>query len=170
MKFNIGKQSEKAKQNSTKGSDSELAPAQSSALEAEHHVSRRRVMRRMFLFQFKLLADGVRDLILSPLSILAVLLGLIAGNKEPDKYFNRLLRFGRRSDIWINLFDAHKGKHTSNAWIAPIEEKMKQKMSETVDEEHWVSRSSRKVHTALDYVNSEIEAKKRTSKDKSTES
>ena len=135
--------------------------------EHEHHESRRRVLYRVFLFQLKLLADGVRDIILSPVSIIAALMGLIAGNKEPDKYLNRLMKFGHRSDIWINLFDTHKGKYTSDAWIAPLEARMKRKYSDNVDHEHWISRGGRRVNDALDHVNSELEAKKGPSREDS---
>jgi len=133
----------------------------------KHHESRRRVLYRVFLFQLKLLADGLRDIILSPVSIIAALMGLLAGNKDPDKYLNRLMEFGRRSDIWINLFDTHMGENTSDAWIAPLEERMKRKYSDNVDEQHWIYRSGKRVNDALDHVNLEIEAKKRPSEDSS---
>lgn len=143
---------------------SKAAPA-----DPAHHVSRRRVVYKVFLFQMKLVADGVRDIILSPLSIIAMLMGLVAGNKDPDKYFNRLLKFGRRSDMWINLFDTYEGKHTSDAWIAPLEDRVKQKYADRVDEEHWVSRSSKRVNAALDHVNSEIKANKHPAADEQEE-
>ena len=138
--------------------DSSQAVAENPA----HHVSRRRVMYKVMLFQLKLLADGVRDIILSPLSIIAMLIGLFAGDRNPDKYFNRLLKFGRRSDMWINLFDMHKGKHTADAWIAPLEDRLKRKYSDSVDDQHWMSRGSKRMNTALDHVNSEIESKRRS--------
>ncbi len=130
------------------------------AADPAHYVSRRRVLYKVLLFQLKLLADGVRDIILSPLSIIAMIMGLVMGNKKPDKYFNRLLKFGRRSDMWINLFDTYKGKYTSDAWIAPLEDRVKQKYAENVDEQHWMSRGSKRVNAALDHVNSEIEGNK----------
>jgi len=136
--------------------------------EHKHHESRRRVLYRLFLFQLKLLADGIRDIILSPVSIIAVLMGLIAGNKDPDKYLNRLMKFGQRSDVWINLFDMHEGKETSDAWIAPLEVRMKQKYSDAIDDQHWISRSGRRMNNALDHVNSEIDSKKKPSNDNQT--
>lgn len=64
------------------------------------------LIRDLVGFQFKLAMDGIRDLVLSPISILAGIVGLIVSPENPGKYFNRLLEFGRKTDIWINLFGA----------------------------------------------------------------
>lgn len=56
-------------------------------------------------FQVKLAADGVRDVLLSPVAIIAALAGVLTQRQgPPDRYFRSLLRFGRRTDHWINLF------------------------------------------------------------------
>ena len=59
---------------------------------------------RLMTFQFKLAMDGLRDLLLSPVSIGFVLYGILVQREQPDKYFRRLMRFGRDSDDFINLF------------------------------------------------------------------
>ena len=59
---------------------------------------------RLITFQFKLAMDGLRDLLLSPVSIGFVLYGILVQREQPDKYFRRLMRFGRDSDHFINLF------------------------------------------------------------------
>lgn len=64
------------------------------------------LFRRLLVFQFKLLLDGLRDVFLSPISVIAVLLGIF-GSGRSDGPFRALLRFGRRSDEWIDLFEAH---------------------------------------------------------------
>ena len=58
----------------------------------------------LITFQFKLAMDGLRDLLLSPVSIGFVLYGILVQREQPDKYFRRLMRFGRDSDHFINLF------------------------------------------------------------------
>ena len=63
-----------------------------------------RVIRDVIVFQFKLAMDGIRDLLLSPVSIGAGIYGLIFSPDDPGKYFNQLLKFGRKTDVWINLF------------------------------------------------------------------
>jgi len=65
---------------------------------------RARLIRDAAVLQIKLLADGVRDAILIPLSLLAALIGLIEGGKDCDVKFRRVVKLGRRSERWINLF------------------------------------------------------------------
>ena len=61
-------------------------------------------IRDVVVFQVKLLLDAIRDVVLSPASIVAGLLDLASGDDPPGRHFNRLLAAGRRSDAWINLF------------------------------------------------------------------
>lgn len=61
-------------------------------------------MREATVFQLKLLADGLRDAILIPFSLLAALIGLAEGGKNCDEKFRRVVKLGRRSEQWINLF------------------------------------------------------------------
>ena len=61
-------------------------------------------LRDVLVFQLKLLLDAVRDLVLSPVSIVAGVMDLISGDEPPGRYFYRVLSFGGRTDTWINLF------------------------------------------------------------------
>jgi hypothetical protein len=62
------------------------------------------LIRDAAVLQVKLLADGARDALLIPLSIIATLVGLARGGDQPDTEFRRVIKFGRRSERWINLF------------------------------------------------------------------
>ena len=64
------------------------------------------VLRDVVALQFKLALDGLLDLMLSPVSIVAAIVGLIANPDNPGKFFYRVLRFGHRTDKWINLYGA----------------------------------------------------------------
>ena len=68
-------------------------------------------MRDVAVFQVKLLFDGLRDLLLVPISIGAGLISLLNAGKKPGSEFYDLLRFGRRSERWINLFGAAQHYH-----------------------------------------------------------
>ncbi|MEQ9520661.1 MAG: hypothetical protein RLN89_14620 [Parvibaculum sp.] len=70
------------------------------------NVDRWTLIRDVFVFQGKLVLDGLRDLILSPLSIAAAIIALVTGGEKPGRQFYDLLYFGRRSEHWINLFGA----------------------------------------------------------------
>lgn len=62
-------------------------------------------LRTLLIFQLKLLADAARDLLLSPVSVVLMVLDLVQRNPAQDSHYARLMALGRRSDHFINLFD-----------------------------------------------------------------
>ena len=62
--------------------------------------------RDIAVLQVKLIVDGLRDFILVPVSLVAGIISLFSGGRSRDNEFYRLLRIGRRSEQWINLFGA----------------------------------------------------------------
>ncbi len=64
-------------------------------------------VRRLLVFQLKLGFDALRDILLSPLSIVLTVIDLIEGKSGKDSHFEKLLRFGRRTERRINLFNQH---------------------------------------------------------------
>jgi len=67
-------------------------------------ASRWLFFRDVLVFQAKLLLDGLRDLLLMPVSLVAALFGLVKEPADPGRLFGRVMEYGRRSDRWINLF------------------------------------------------------------------
>ena len=100
-------------------------------------LSRVDLVWRLIVFHLKLLMDGLRDIILSPVALVVVLAGLIAGGDTPDRYWRGLMRFGRRTDIWINLFDRRAG--AADALVEPIE----RMMTEDPARRGWLARIDR---------------------------
>jgi hypothetical protein len=113
------------------------------------HSSRLQLIWDVLLFQFKLVADGLRDLLLSPISIIAGILGLIAGGDDPHQYFRRLLAIGRRSDVWINLFGGHHGG-TSDEMVDPV----RKRVFDEAQANPWINRAGTHLNQRLDRVNS----------------
>lgn len=74
-------------------------------------VDRWTLIRDVAVFQVKLVVDGLRDLFLLPISLVAGLISLLKGGAEPGSEFYDLLRVGRRSEHWINLFGAAEHLH-----------------------------------------------------------
>ena len=74
-------------------------------------VDRWTLIRDVAVFQVKLIVDGLRDLILVPISLVAGMISLFKGGAEPGPEFYDLLRVGRRSERWINLFGAASHLH-----------------------------------------------------------
>jgi hypothetical protein len=80
--------------------------------DAETRIPDRRTMiRDVAVFQLKLLADGFRDLLLLPASLIAAIVALLKKGPKPGTEFYELLRAGRRSENWINLFGAVSQVH-----------------------------------------------------------
>ena len=62
------------------------------------------MIREAAILQIKLIADGFRDAVLIPVSLFAAFMGLLRGGEEADREFRRVIKLGRRSERWINLF------------------------------------------------------------------
>lgn len=72
--------------------------------EAKQSSPRAELVRDTAIFQIKLLADGLRDALLIPMSLVAALIGLLRGGEDCNREFERVIKLGRRSERWINLF------------------------------------------------------------------
>lgn len=71
-------------------------------------TSRTALIRKAVTFQLKLMADGLRDLVLMPVALIATAVGLLRGGEEPEREFQQVLALGRQSELWINLFGNHE--------------------------------------------------------------
>jgi hypothetical protein len=75
---------------------------------SETNTSKRsELVRNAVVFQLKLVADGFRDLVLLPVSLVATIIGLLRGGDEPEREFLQVIDIGRQSEQWINLFGNH---------------------------------------------------------------
>jgi hypothetical protein len=67
------------------------------------------LIRDLFVFQAKLLVDGLRDLLLMPAALVAGIWSLVSGdNGRPGPQFYRLISLGKESETWIDLFKAYE--------------------------------------------------------------
>jgi hypothetical protein len=64
------------------------------------------IFRDVVIFQIKLFLDGVKDIILSPLSIIAAAADVISPTDRVGKRFYHVMLIGERMDKWLNLFGA----------------------------------------------------------------
>ena len=92
------------------------------------------LVRNTVVFQLKLMADGFRDLILLPVSLIAALIGLLRGGDDPDREFQQVIEVGRQSEEWINLFGNHDVSDQSNA-VASIDS-LFTKVEETLKQQY----------------------------------
>lgn len=63
-----------------------------------------RLVRDLAVFQAKLVVDGLKDLVLAPVSLVAALVGLVLDRDDPGRSFYTLMRWGHGFDRWVNLF------------------------------------------------------------------
>ena len=66
--------------------------------------ARKELLRKVVIFQFKLFVDGLRDLMLVPMSLVAAALDLFSGAHVSSGNFASVLNLGRRSERYIDLF------------------------------------------------------------------
>lgn len=96
-----GQNSNQSKQN---GKQEAFSDVKKSEHQKEHPI------RNLVIFQLKLAVDALRDILLSPISLVATIMDLIEGRRGSKSYFSMLLKMGRESERRINLFQQHRGK------------------------------------------------------------
>ena len=69
----------------------------------EEAGSRWELIRDVLVFQLKLGIDALRDVALVPISLVAAVVDLATGGDRPENFYE-VVRLGRRSERWINLF------------------------------------------------------------------
>jgi len=80
---------------------------------AKKPIGIERALRLWVVFQVKLVADAMRDLFLSPVSSLCLLIDVLLRNSEADSLFFQLMAAGRRSERFINLFNERERRGTT---------------------------------------------------------
>ncbi|MEM7283922.1 MAG: hypothetical protein AAF438_20090 [Pseudomonadota bacterium] len=98
--------------------------------------SRWQLFRDIIVFQVKLVIDGLRDALLIPTSLLAGLFGVLTKPSEPGHYFYRVVRMGRQSEKWINLFGMAPpdDPKSSTMDVRPLDSLIKDLESSVVDQ------------------------------------
>src|SRR5262245_53350083 len=114
-----------------------------------HHDTRTRLIVDVVVLQFKLALGGLRDVLLIPVSIVAAIVGLFLGGEQPDVYFRQVQRFGRRSDLWLNVFGSRHRGNTADEMIRPLEESLLAQMRRGGR----LTRGAKHVNELLDNVN-----------------
>ncbi|MEM1433087.1 MAG: hypothetical protein AAGG11_03460 [Pseudomonadota bacterium] len=97
-------------------------------------LSRAELVWAVIAFQLKLVADGLRDVLLSPLSIVAGILGFIEGGQTPGRYFRKVIELGRRTERWINLFGSHQ-QDTADDLLRPIEKRFHEEIAQQLPQQ-----------------------------------
>ena len=65
-------------------------------------------LRHLLRFQVKLALDAIRDVVMSPISILCFLLDVVLRPDEADSFHRKMILLGRKTDRRINLFGGQR--------------------------------------------------------------
>jgi len=68
--------------------------------------SRWTLVRDVLAFQLKLFVDGLRDVVMMPISLGAATLDLLGVGRRAGRQFYDILQLGQKTERWINLFGA----------------------------------------------------------------
>lgn len=80
----------------------------------------RHLVRDFIIFQVKLILDGLKDVILGPVSFVAFLISLVTGNQA----FYEILERGHDVERSINLFGAvREGPDWTDAFVEPPDDR-----------------------------------------------
>jgi len=80
----------------------------------EPKLNRWRMIKNLIVFQVKLAFDAIRDLLLSPVAFVCVVIDIINNNDDNNSQFKRLMNLGHKTDVWLNLFAYPLNKHANN--------------------------------------------------------
>ena len=83
-----------------------MVESESKTIEGGQLPDRWTLIRDLLVLQLKLVVDGLRDFILVPISLIIGIISLLKPGNSKGSEFYELLRTGRRSERWINLFGA----------------------------------------------------------------
>jgi len=67
------------------------------------------LMKAVGLLQLKVLLSAARDLVVSPVALVAAFIDLLLLKVQEPRFFRSVLRFGEHSDAWIDVWSA--GRH-----------------------------------------------------------
>jgi len=96
-------------------------------MSSEHKQTATRLIKEVVLLQLKVLLGAARDLALGPLALVAALFDLVSLKQREPRYFTAVLRFGEKSDRWIDVWSGGRDlesppRENVDALIARVEE------------------------------------------------
>lgn len=72
------------------------------------------LVRDLLIFQVKLVLDGLKDVALIQISLLAAVFDLLFGRPGRPLLFYSVLRLSERLDLWMNLYSASRHAGTDD--------------------------------------------------------
>ena len=96
-------------------------------MDQEHKRKATSLIKAVIILQFKVLLGAARDLVVGPTALVAAFIDLVLLKEQEPRFFNAMLRFGERSDRWIDVWSGGRDpdeerRENVDALIARVEE------------------------------------------------
>lgn len=117
---------------------------------AASYPGRWRLLADAITFQIKLAIDGLRDLVLIPVSALGALLSLLGVRDSPLEFYN-IVRLGRRTERAINLFGAATRDQPPAQEPAAVD-RLAQRVEQAIAEQYERGGMTRSAKDAIDQI------------------
>ena len=73
------------------------------------------LVRDLLIFQLKLVLDGLKDVALIQISLVAAVFDLVFGRPGRPLVFYNVLKLSEKADLWLNLYGASRhAEHTDD--------------------------------------------------------
>jgi hypothetical protein len=79
------------------------------------YASRWKLVRDLAVFEGKLALDGLKDIVLAPLALLAAIGDLLLGGKRRGLLLTKVARLGERFEGWLSLYSIRPGGRPESA-------------------------------------------------------
>lgn len=89
---------------------------------------------------------------MSPVSLVAALVGLLFEPRNPARWFDQVIRFGRQTEVWINLFGRRTGQPGIDDLFSNLEERLRQQ----VEQGGMTAGAKKRIDDSLDRLQEEI--------------
>lgn len=98
-------------------------------IDAADAPGRWQTIRKLLIFQYKLLIDATKDILLSPLALGAALIDIIRPAPPEQMLFPELMKLGKRAERAINLFGVapEEDEWTVDRLVDSVEETLRQR-------------------------------------------
>jgi hypothetical protein len=96
-------------------------------MDTEHKRDATALIKAVAVLQLKVLLGAARDLVVGPTALVAALVDLVFLKRQPPRFFRSVLRFGERSDGWIDVwshgrYPEEAPRENVDALLARVEE------------------------------------------------
>ncbi len=118
--------------------------------------SRWQLLADILRFQAKLFVDGLRDLLMSPISLVAGLYGLLFEPATPRRLFDQVLGLGQETERWINLF----GRESNESGIDDLFSNLEHRLRQQVDQGGMTASAKQRIDESLDRLHQKVQAAK----------